>query len=112
MFYPQAMTEVELVVPAKDLLAVTDMLAGQGVFHQVDASYLNRETRNTWQDKTAAYAALERNLLATMQALNVEDGAPPTDRVSMIDLDVVQPLLKQIEKKVQQATEQLDKKQK
>ena len=30
MFFPEAMTEVELIVPSKDLLAVTKVLAGKG----------------------------------------------------------------------------------
>jgi hypothetical protein len=44
MFYPQAMTEVDLIIPAKDLLEVTKVLAGQGIFHQMDASYLSSDT--------------------------------------------------------------------
>ena len=44
MFYSQAMTEVELVVPTKHLMAVTDVLVGQGVFHQIDTSYMSSET--------------------------------------------------------------------
>jgi V/A-type H+-transporting ATPase subunit I len=112
MFYPQSMTEIELIVPEKDLLAVTRMLAGQGVFHQTDASYLNSEmgigSVDSWQEKAAAYAALERRILATMQALDVEEGPPPpAERASMIEVEVVRPLVEQIEQEVQKASEQL-----
>ena len=37
MFFPKAMTEVELIVPAKDLVAVTKVLGSRGNFQQVDS---------------------------------------------------------------------------
>jgi vacuolar-type H+-ATPase subunit I/STV1 len=111
MFYSQAMTEVELIVPAQKLLAVTDELAGQGVFHQVDTSYMSSETgpdsAHSWQQKAAIYAALERRLLATMQVLNVAQGTPPlTDELTMVEIEVVRPLIEQIGQEVQLASEQ------
>jgi hypothetical protein len=39
MFFPKPMSEVELIVPSKDLLAVTKALSGYGVFHQTDSNY-------------------------------------------------------------------------
>ena len=113
MFYPQAMTDVEMILPEKDLLAVTKVLAGQGVFHQIDASYQTSEMgispADSWQEKATAYAALERRILATMQALDVEEGPPPAaDQASMIEIELVRPLMGQIEQEVQKASEQLD----
>ena len=35
MFYPQEMTEIELIVPEQDILPVIKVLAGEGVFHQL-----------------------------------------------------------------------------
>jgi len=117
MFYPQSMTETELIVPEKDLLAVTRVLAGQGVFHQTDASYLSSEMAiasvDSWQGKATAYAALERRVLAAMQALDVEEGPPlAAERASMIEVEVVRPLVEQIEQEVQKASEQLASEQK
>jgi V/A-type H+-transporting ATPase subunit I len=117
MFYPQAMTEIELIIPEKDLVAVTNVLAGQGVFHQVDASYLSSETglgsADSWQGKAAAYAALERRVLTTMRALGVEEGPPPpADRAAMIEIETVRPLVEQTEQEVQKASEQSAKEQK
>lgn len=43
MFYPQEMTEIEIIAPAKDLLSVTKALSGQGIFSQTDVNYLNAE---------------------------------------------------------------------
>jgi V/A-type H+-transporting ATPase subunit I len=111
MFYSQAMTEVELIVPAKNMLAVTDELAGQGVFHQVDTSYMSAATgpdsTHSWQQKVVTYAALERQLLSMMQFLDVDQGTPPpTDELTMIEIEVVRPLIEQIKQEVQTASEQ------
>ena len=38
MFFPETMTEVELIVPSKDLLVVTKVLGNKGVFHQIDST--------------------------------------------------------------------------
>ncbi len=109
MFFPQAMTEVELIVPEKDLLAVTNVLAGQGVFHQVDASHLSSRashaSSDSWKERAAAYAALERRILTIMQALVVEEGAPPAkNETTMVELESVRPLVEQIEQAVKDAT--------
>jgi V/A-type H+-transporting ATPase subunit I len=111
MFYSQAMTEVELIVPAKNLLAVTDELVGQGVFHQVDTSYMSSETgpdsAHSWQQKATTYTALERQLLVAMQVLNVTEGTPPSaDELTLVEIEVVRPLIEQIGQEVQAASEQ------
>ncbi len=112
MLYPQEMTEVDLIVPEKDLLAVTGVLAGQGIFHQVDAGYLSSKTgpgpADSWSERAAAYSALERRILATMQALDVEEGPPPpAERTSMIEVEVARPLVEQIDQEVGKASGQL-----
>ena len=55
MLFPEAMTEMELIVPSKDLLTVTKVLGNRGVFQQIDSSYLGLENLgpNTWQEKAA-----------------------------------------------------------
>jgi V/A-type H+-transporting ATPase subunit I len=112
MFYPQAMTDLQLIVPARDMMIVTKVLAGQGVFHQVDASYLSSEANsapsNSWQDKAAEYAVLERRLLVVMKSLDVEEGMPSTaDQTSMIEIEMALPIVEQIEQEVNKASEQL-----
>ncbi|MBI2759072.1 MAG: hypothetical protein HYX49_10390 [Chloroflexi bacterium] len=112
MFFPQAMTEMELIVPEKDLLQVTSILAGQGIFHQVDASYLssnnNVKSNDSWKDRAAAYSSLERQILITMQALSIEAGSPPpADQSAMIKLEAVRPLAEQIEQDVKDSNNQL-----
>jgi V/A-type H+-transporting ATPase subunit I len=112
MFYAEAMTEVELIITAKDLMAVTKALAGQGVFQQADASYLSVEkglgSADYWQEKTAAYGVLERRILTIMQTLGVDEGSPPeADRATMTEIEEIAPQVDQVEQEVQKASRQL-----
>ena len=112
MFFPEAMTELELIVPEKDLLAVTKVLAGQGVFHQVDASHLksgsDQEAADTWKHRAAAYAGLERQILLSMQALDVAEGGPPKgDRATLVELEELQPAADEIAAAVKEVTDEL-----
>lgn len=112
MFFPEAMTELELIIPEKDLLPVTKALTGQGIFHQVDASYLSSDDASnvdgTWKEQAAAYSALERQILFIMQALSIEESSPSSiDEDTMIDLETVRPQVEQIEQDVKDSNEQL-----
>jgi len=105
MFFPQAMTEMELIIPEKDLLAITKVLAGQGTFHQVDASHLksgsDRDASDSWKERAAAYAALERQILTDMQTLELEEGSPPGGEAGkVLELDTVRPVVDQISQDV------------
>ncbi len=110
MFYPQEMTQIRLIIPASDLLAVTNDLATQGVFHQVEGKYPSSEKipkpTGSWADKAVAYASLERRILGILQALNIEEGLPFTpDRATMVDTSAIQPTVDQIEQEVNKARE-------
>ena len=110
MFFPEAMTEVELIVPSKDLLAVTKVLGNRGVFHQIDSTYLGLENQgsNTWQEKAARYSTLERRIQMIMQNLNLEEehsGASDFDSLS--DLDPLQSAVDRIEGGVKNTSDQL-----
>jgi len=112
MFFPEAMTELELIIPEKDLLPVTKALAGQGIFHQVDASYLSSDEASkslgTWKEQAAAYSAVERQILFIMQALSVNETAPrPIDEDTMVELDEVRPLVEKIEREVKDTNDKL-----
>src|SRR5664279_2305349 len=117
MFRPLAMTEVQLIIPEKDLWAVTNLLARQGIFHQADASYLKSEAgisaAEPWQEKVAAYGDLERRIVATMRALDLEESLPsPTDQIARIEIEAARPLIQSIEQEVQKTGEQLASEQK
>ncbi len=113
MFFPKSMTELELIVPSKDLLGVMKVLSGRGVFHQAESNYpaLSSEKGgpNTWQDRAAAYAALERRVQMVMQALGIEEAPPPsTEFKDVVEIDAVTPTLERIESEVKQTTDALN----
>ena len=99
MFFPKEMTEIELVVPSKDLLAVTKILSRHGVFHQTDSNYpgVNSGSASSWQESAAAYAALERRIQTMLQTLNIEEGQPSAEFDSTVELEAVRPIVDQIE---------------
>jgi V/A-type H+-transporting ATPase subunit I len=110
MFFPEAMTEVELIVPSKDLLAVTKVLGNHGVFHQIDSTYLGLENLgpNTWQEKAAAYSTLERRIQVIMQNLNLEEKySGPSTVDSIAELEPMQSAVDRIEAEVKQTSDQL-----
>ncbi len=110
MFFPEAMTELELIVPSKDLLAVTKVLGSQGVFHQIDSTYLGLENLgpNTWQEKAASYSALERRIQVIMQNLNLKEEYSGTSTFdSIADLEPLQTAVDRIEGDVRKTSDQL-----
>ncbi len=117
MFYPQEMTEIELIVPERDVLPVTRLLACEGVFHQMDASYLSSETElggaDYWREQSATYAALERRILDIMQALDVDEGEPlPAAETTMIEIETVRPSVERLEQESRDLREELTRAQK
>lgn len=111
MFFPEAMTELELIVPEKDLLAVTSILAGQGIFHQVDASNLSaraaQPSTDSWKERASEYAMLERRAVALTQALGIEEGAPASKQTNLVELATIRPAVDKIEQAVKEATGEL-----
>ena len=111
MFFPREMTEVELIVPSKDLLAVAKVLSGHGVFHQVDSTYLGLENLgpNTWQEKAANFSAMERRVQTILQTLNLDENyAGSTDFENIVDLEAIRPRVEQIEEEVKGTNDQLN----
>jgi len=110
MFFPEAMTEVELIVPSKDLLAVTKVLGNHGVFHQIDSTYLGLENLgpSTWQETAASFSTLERRIQVIMQNLNLaEEYSGVSDFDSIAELDPIQSAVDRIEAEVKQISDQL-----
>ena len=110
MFFPKAMTEVELIVPSKDLLAVTKVLGSHGEFHQIDSTYLGMQNvgPSSWQEQAAAYSTVERRLQALMQTLGLEEefvGGAAKD--SLTDLEGIRPAVERIEADVKATNDQL-----
>jgi len=111
MFFPKAMTELELIVPAKDLVAVTKVLGSHGNFQQIDSTYLGLENLgpSTWQEKSAGYSALERRIQVTMQTLSLEEEYSGSAEInSAVDVDTVQSALERIEAEVKVKGDELN----
>ncbi len=113
MFYPQPMTEIQLIIPARDLLAVTKVLADQGVFHQLDSSSLGPQNgakpADAWIKKASAYSALERQVASTMQVLEIAEGSPQksADWTAMVNVEEIQPTIEKIERQVNETSLEL-----
>ena len=109
MFFPEAMTEVQLIVPSKDLLAVTNVLGHRGVFHQIDSTYLGLENSgpNTWQEKSAGYSALERRIQVILQLLSLkEEYSESFGFDSTAELDAMRSVVERIEVNVKTTSDQ------
>jgi V/A-type H+-transporting ATPase subunit I len=106
MFFPEEMTEVELVLPAEKAVAVTGVLAEAGIFHQIDSSYasteMGLEAADGWQQRSSTFATLEHRLLSIMELLGVEEGTPPpVDMSTVTDAETAEAATERLEKRVQ-----------
>ena len=110
MFFPREMTEVELIIPSKDLVAVARVLSGQGVFHQLDSTYLGMESSgpSAWQDKAGNYSALERRVQGMMQTLGLPEMYPAHAKPgSLIDYDTLRAAVDRVDEDVKGTGDQL-----
>ena len=110
MFFPKAMTEVEVIVPAKDLVAVTKVLGSRGNFQQIDSTYLGLENLgpSTWLEKAANHSTLERRIQVIAQNLNLsEEYAGSSNSDSTGDFDAMQAGVDRIEGGVKSAVDQM-----
>ena len=110
MLFPKQMSEVELIVPSKDLVAVTRALSGYGVFHQVDSANLGLEGlgQNTWQETAGTYSTLERRIQTIIQNVGLVEEYPTKPGIdTLVDLDVVRPLVDRIDDDVKGVSDQL-----
>jgi V/A-type H+-transporting ATPase subunit I len=115
MLFPREMSEIELIVPSKDLLAVTKVLSGYGVFHQTDSNYpgVASGSSNTWQETAGHYSVLERRIQTLMQQLDIDEGRPPSkDYEAMVDLEKLRSTVEQIEAEVRSSTDELSEQRK
>ena len=112
MFFSKSMSELELIVPSKDLLGVMKILSGHGVFHQADSSYTSLDpesgSANVWQEKAFAYSSLERRVQIVLQTLGIVESQPVSaDFQDVVELEAVTPAFEQIETEVKQTSDKL-----
>jgi V/A-type H+-transporting ATPase subunit I len=110
MFFPREMTEVELIVPSKDLLPATKVLGGHGVFQELDSAYLGVENLGPsgWQEQAAAFSALERRIQSMFQTLGMKEQYSGSGAFeSLADLEAVRPAVERIEDQIKSTNDQL-----
>lgn len=110
MFFPKEMTEVELIIPSKGLVAVAKVLSGRGVFHQLDSTYLGMESAGpgVWQEKAGNYSTLERRIQGIFLTLGLAEEYPAkAESDSLVELDVIQPAVARIDEDVKGSGDQL-----
>jgi V/A-type H+/Na+-transporting ATPase subunit I len=117
MLYPLSMTEVELIVPARDMVGVTRTLAGQMGFHQIDTSYLSTDNKlkptESWPQRAATYTALERKITSAMRVLNIDrTPPPPVDQMNAIEIEDAQPVVDGIDAEIHAVTDRRAEEQK
>jgi V/A-type H+-transporting ATPase subunit I len=112
MFRPQAMSKVELAVPERDVVSVTEALAASGAFHPTLAGHLGGERvpryAGDWSEQAATFAELERRILAVMEALGVDEGPPPVETPHLIELEMAQMDIERLEREAQAPVQELE----
>jgi V/A-type H+-transporting ATPase subunit I len=103
------MSQVEMAVPERDVVPVTEALAASGVFHPLltDGS---RQAED-WQKKATTFGALERRILAVMEALDVDEGAPPSETPHLVEPEVVETEVEHLEQEAQEPLRELEEEQ-
>lgn len=112
MFFPRAMSEIELVAPSKDLIRVMRVLTGHGVFHQAEGGAIGvgapTGTETGWQERAAAYSSLDRRVQVLMQTLGISSTmGVARDFKDVLEVETVTPALEAIENEVKAAADQL-----
>jgi len=112
MLRPQAMSKVELAVPERDVVSVTEALADSGLFHPALAGRLGGERSprqaEDWHEQAVAFAALERRILAVMETLGMDEGLPPPETPHLIDPGMAQMDIERLERETQAPVQELE----
>ncbi|NLE45262.1 MAG: hypothetical protein GX620_11120 [Chloroflexi bacterium] len=112
MFKPKAMSKVELIVPERDIVPVTEALADSAVFHLARSPYINADENSCptteWQEWADAFASLERRIQLVMEALEVDPGEPPQETPHLISPDVAELDIEHLEQESQAPVRELE----
>jgi V/A-type H+-transporting ATPase subunit I len=112
MFRSQEMSRVELIVPERDVVHVTQALADSGAFHPVLTERLGEEhvpaRGANWYEQAAALASLEQRILAVMKPLAVDEGLPPQAPPALVEPDIAQLDVARLEQEIQAPVRELE----
>ena len=107
MFIPKLMSKVELVVPERYVVPVTEALAASGIFHLTRSGHIPSEGKTSgadseWQAWTTQFTALERRIKGVMASLRVEEGPPPATVPHLITPEVAETEVQHLEQEAQE----------
>jgi V/A-type H+-transporting ATPase subunit I len=109
------MSRVELVVPERDVVPVTEALASSGVFHLANSGYMCVEDgtcqTDEWHRWSVAFSSLERRILGVMEALEVDEGRPPPETPHLIGPEVAELDIQHLEQEAQAPVRELEEEQ-
>ena len=112
MFKSKVMSKVELVVPERAVVPVTEALASSGVFHLTTTEHMCVESTSCptseWHTWSTTFATLERRILAVMEALGVDEGPPPEETPHLVLPEVAQLDVEHLEQETQAPVQELE----
>jgi V/A-type H+-transporting ATPase subunit I len=115
MFRSRRMSKVELVVPERDVVPVTEALAASRVFHIAASDHPCPEDpacqTNEWEAWAADYASLEQRIAGVMETLGVALGSPPAETPHLIAPEVAEMDVGHLEQEAQAPIQDLEEEQ-
>ena len=115
MFKPKVMSKVELVVPERTVVPVTEALASSGIFHLTTTEHMCVESTacptSEWHTWATTFATLERRILPVMEALGVDEGPTPEETPHLILPEVAQTDVERLEQETQAPVRDLQEEQ-
>jgi V/A-type H+-transporting ATPase subunit I len=99
------MSRVELVIPERDVIPVTETLIGSSLFHLSSTVYAETQENGyhtpEWQEQATEFAALEQRLGSVLTALDLHEPAPPSEHARLIELSDARSEVARLEQEVQ-----------
>ncbi|RLC67057.1 MAG: hypothetical protein DRI48_03275 [Chloroflexi bacterium] len=112
MFRPLEMSRVELAVSEQDIVAVTEALAASEAFHPTRTDQLSGGSGpnygEKWEEKVPIFTSLEQRIQTVMEALDVDEGPPPSETPHLIEPDLAQRDVSRLEQEAQAPARELE----
>ena len=91
MFKSLLMSKIEFLIPERDIVSVTELLANSEIFHLIQQPARGVPSSSSkWHNQVTKFTAVERRVLSVMQELEIAEGPVPDIQPHIIDPDVAQ----------------------
>ncbi|MBN2391219.1 MAG: hypothetical protein JXR84_10865, partial [Anaerolineae bacterium] len=108
----QAMDKIELIIPEHEVVRTTEALAASGIFHHIPTKQttigMPSRSSDVWQAWTTDLIALERRILLVMEELNIDEGAPPSTPLHIIEPRVAERDIERLEHEAKTPVHELE----